>query len=1126
MYIDSVSNKSIYQDASGVFTIQDQLIPIDKATLLYDNEISYTGLPSKLTDVDFNSTEEVYDRTIEVLSHPATYPTSPWFLYSKYKSPTSVYEGAQTVLYNNNLDRVYVIYKDGTVLKVNTDDNTFLKYKTNLWEGAAFGYNKLHNKIYAFGGLRNSRKVYQQNGMENVGIGSDNLDVSTTYLGMSSAYFGLSTTGTGVPDTEKSHNGLMQFDLNVNSMNISSIERYQKDKGVSMVDYPLTRDYLINLISKYIEGYANNTIQNSIEEVKDQIYLATQPIVDDLSQFDYVMENGVRPLGRAFSAYAQVGNKLYIFGGAECYASPCVTFQSVSPWHTTAPGYLANLARTMSGNDPIYVTQVEGVRAMYFDMDLNSWTQVENLPEWRYMASTIVDNSGRYIYIVGGFTGEDCTQPSTDILVYDTLYNTYEKVKGMPSTYKGRALPVLKWLDDNKLLIMYGFRTYNFTTGCDECVCEHYYHIAREDAWVYDNKSDIMYKVFKDVDMQASIVAKDAFYTDDDKENTVYSMNMAPDTDSEGSVVIKANKWDLVTGTITPFTIKPSAEIISEYSAFSNYTTDSIINRLISITPENGIISMNDIYNARFNDINFRFRYCWIEPHSQSNTKHLFIIGERSENTGIIYLNNINSGYVETSMRFWYVDLEAPDIMRTMHNISYEYPLPLSPVVTTYDGSRYVYAIYNKYNIWRLDFKAVLADNSGSYWYQCPPCLDCNFLGDDRTNRTNSNDPWNAFFTKPNYLTLVSSAGRIARMDTNTFVWYLDKEEAPVPPTANAQLVAGSEAENNEIYLYDLGGISGKVLNIYEKQWDNFFLDMRNTSSLVTNYQSVVDPKMWPTFLRRRKLFTMNSLGHLFYTWLRIDGIYDVEFQLQDFYEGSEIRIYGDYNLVSNKDSIVLEVFGVNSGWISIDKTNFTGIVNEEDWDWEGDYSRRYIHTFTDFAGNITQNYSDMPPNYVSVDLATLISSEPISKIRVYYKNTPSDFNYMSRINKVELISTQTVVNTYDTEGSINPLAIIHIEPITVNDVFSNQFAVYIKNTGDTPVTNVEIYSYDNDWIQFNLSPIVYPDAWTIRDQNNPLAVTDNIDPGSNAIVYIRAVNIDSRPHTKDLVVKGICTFS
>jgi len=270
----------------------------------------------------------------------------------------------------------------------------------------------------------------------------------------------------------------------------------------------------------------------------------------------------------------------------------------------------------------------------------------------------------------------------------------------------------------------------------------------------------------------------------------------------------------------------------------------------------------------------------------------------------------------------------------------------------------------------------------------------------------------------------------------------------------------------------------------------------------------------------------MNSLGHLFYTWLRIDGIYDVEFQLQDFYEGSEIRIYGDYNLVSNKDSIVLEVFGVNSGWISIDKTNFTGIVNEEDWDWEGDYSRRYIHTFTDFAGNITQNYSDMPPNYVSVDLATLISSEPISKIRVYYKNTPSDFNYMSRINKVELISTQTVVNTYDTEGSINPLAIIHIEPITVNDVFSNQFAVYIKNTGDTPVTNVEIYSYDNDWIQFNLSPIVYPDAWTIRDQNNPLAVTDNIDPGSNAIVYIRAVNIDSRPHTKDLVVKGICTFS
>jgi hypothetical protein len=166
-----------------------------------------------------------------------------------------------------------------------------------------------------------------------------------------------------------------------------------------------------------------------------------------------------------------------------------------------------------------------------------------------------------------------------------------------------------------------------------------------------------------------------------------------------------------------------------------------------------------------------------------------------------------------------------------------------------------------------------------------------------------------------------------------------------------------------------------------------------------------------------------------------------------------------------------------------------------------------------------------MPPNYISINLVTTISSEPISKIRVYYKNTPSDFNYMSRINKVELISTQTIVNAYDTAINPIPLSIVQIEPITINDVFSNQFAVYIRNEGDTPVTDVTIYAYDNDWIQFNLDPTMYPDAWTIRTQDNPLIVSSSIDPGNNAIVYVRAVNIDSRPHAKDLVIKGICAL-
>ena len=84
---------------------------------------------------------------------------------------------------------------------------------------------------------------------------------------------------------------------------------------------------------------------------------------------------------------------------------------------------------------------------------------------------------------------------------------------------------------------------------------------------------------------------------------------------------------------------------------------------------------------------------------------------------------------------------------------------------------------------------------------------------------------------------------------------------------------------------------------------------------------------------------------------------------------------------------------------------------------------------------------------------------------------------------------------------------------------------MYIRNDGDTPATNVVIYAYDNDWIQFNLNPTLYPDNWTIRDQSNPYPVINSLNPGSSTTVYVRAVNIDSRPHNKDLVVKGIYTF-
>jgi hypothetical protein len=447
--------------------------------------------------------------------------------------------------------------------------------------------------------------------------------------------------------------------------------------------------------------------------------------------------------------------------------------------------------------------------------------------------------------------------------------------------------------------------------------------------------------------------------------------------------------------------------------------------------------------------------------------------------------------------------------------------LPLSPVALAYDGTRYIYCIYNKYNIWRLDFKNVIDDPSRSWWYRLPPCIDCNFLGDSRME-----DIWDTYFIPPKYLTLQSKDGRMARMDVDTFTWFLDKRYAPEPPIAGSTLMSATGIDNNETYMYELGGISGKVMNVYEKQWDNFFFDMRATQDVVKEFEAIVSDKLWPTVLRRRRLYTINHLGHVFYSWLRIDGIYDVEFQLNDFYQGTEIRIYGDYTYLQNWDETFISVFDINAGWVELDQAHYTPITNEIGWDWDGEYARQYVRMFIDTTGHVAYQYSTQPPNYLSVDLpAALGNNSPISKIRVTYRNKPKPYNYMSRINKVELVTDQTILASYDDVSNTTPLSIVHIDPLTVDENYSNEFAVFVKNTGDETVKDVYTYAFDNEWLQFTLDPSD-DTSWTIRTQETPFFLAAEILPGDDFVFYIRAVNIDQRPHMQDLVVKGVYPYT
>jgi len=1097
-FITDEDGKLLYVDSSGLFEVQRQTIEVDKSEALVEQTVSAVGHSTLFPDVDWSDPSAVWGETIKRVTSPQSFLFSPWFLYNDNVANRAYYKGAQATFYDKGRKRAYIIYRNGNVLRLNPRDNTFFVYFTRLWEGAAIGFDTNNNKIYAFGGIRNERRVYKQNGLECTGVDNDNIK-------------------------ELSHCGLLEFDLNLNSANVGSIEAYLRTHNVSVIDYNVTREYLLDLIHRYIDGYATNAIPASLDEVKDKIYLATQPLVDDLSQFDFAFEGGERPLGRAYAAFTQVGTRLYIFGGAECFLQRCEnggTQYTPAPWSCVKPGTLAGLS-----------PDTEAKRAAYFDMATRRWTDVAPLPEWRYLASAIASPDERYIFIVGGFTEENCQGLTNSILIYDTASDSYIELMGVPEEFSPRARPVLQWIDDDHLLILYGFETLTFEDRCDGLgQAFKYVHKPVQDAWILDTRNWLLYRAFEDQHGFAGIIARD------NEEHSVYIVTPGPMRRGD-DVVLGVYKWNLVDGTVSSIPCKLPPEIVEEWSLTKllddtdkvasflekNSEFSSALSRTGTTTyqtQEPGSIGDPEeefSYDKIFFDFltkgNIRFRHAWVEPYGPYDEPHLFITGELLQSSGIEAAARAAAGHDEAHMRIWKVNLNRTYATRVVENIPYEYPLPVAPVVYTYDGNEYLYVIYNKYNIWRLDFKRMLDDPSGSWWYRLPPCLNCNFLGDDRT------DPgWQGYVLDPGYLVLVSRAGLLARMDVNSFVWFADKTQPPASPIKHVPegtLLSAALLDQDEVYLYQIGGISGKVLNVFEKQWDNFFFDMRPTAKVYQYFGDIVDRALWPVLAKRRRLYVINHLGHVYYAWLRLDGVFDVEFQLSDFYDANEVRVYGDYTFLEQASNMEIYVFTVNGTWELLDPASYSVVINEAGWDYEGDYIRRYKREFVSASGDIVTQYSYCPPNYVSAT----ITAPAVSKVRVRFKNEPRPYNYVSRINKVELLTDQDVLAMYDSPGASSPILQVNLEPITTADETTNAFAVYVKNTGTSDVKDVVAYVFGNKWVQFAEDTA---GPWALANEEHPFYVAASIAPGAYARFYVRGVNIDLRPHMDDLVVKGV----
>jgi len=542
--------KLIYYDQSGKYQIQGRRLGLDKAKLILNNEVSIVKLSENdWNTINIDNDEERFNTTLDHLAKPYVYPFTPWFLYNKIRPALNWYDGVRNVIYDEKQRRLFLVYSSGNIIKLNLHDFTMFIYHPNFWEGSAIGYNKIKGKFYCFFGLRdkNKRTPYTQKGF--------------VCQAIEKKCGGQLSQGKKI---EQSHCGCIVLDTKVNELSVRSIEDYLREKKVSIIDYTKTRDYLLSLIRRYLEQREQGKLILNENEIKKKIYNATRELVDDISTLNKIYEKGERPLARAYPIYTQIDNKLFIFGGCQSYIQEGEGCQEIKnkPYFTCKVGTLEGYSDE--------IRDKQSRIAVYYDMDKEEWIYLKELPFWLYLGSAIPTPDKKKIVIVGGYRGENCSNPYNGILIYDIEKNDYFEVKGIPSKYVGRANPILHWIDEHRLLIMYGSRA---KLECEESQdgsksCK-YIHLPVKDVWIVDFKNKIMYKAFEDLINLGGISVKDYYAKDEFEElqsiRNQYILIPFPVQQSDGSIIMKLYKYNLINGDVELLKIIPTIEILKDF---------------------------------------------------------------------------------------------------------------------------------------------------------------------------------------------------------------------------------------------------------------------------------------------------------------------------------------------------------------------------------------------------------------------------------------------------------------------------------------------------------------------------------------------------------------------------------
>ena len=489
--VAETSDGTKLMDKSGIFQIKSYWESVT------DKTFSFVTDSTTVTEEEIQSKNALFDSTgvVEI----------PWFLYSLKSLNFSEYYEAPLRGWFEKEERIFIIDNNGKIVKINTNDGSKFDYLAELWKGSVFGYKD--GIIYCFGGEPNTWGYYSQHGIRAGGLDENAL----------------------------CHQGFMKFDLNYNEFQVSYLQTIP-DK-FERIDYEIVKEYLIDLAQ---DNITDDLDKEHVEAVREQLYLQTQKILTDLSGRQITYENGTRPSARTLAQSAQIGSKIYVFGGAYKHSDDfgCPHWSPLSDCH-------------------------------YYDIDENKWVSLAKCPIAVYNGAVVWDGDDK-IYLIGGYKKDGFKGPNKEIWIYSISKDTWTKLLHVPLGYRGRGKPTC-FRKENKIVIIYGAQTQEVMEGEG---CPHYIDYGIDDIWVLDLEQSVFYRAARAYPNEGLIIQNN-----EDLDNRYIELwPSAPyieEVTDDNRLVTSLRKWlfDIVEKEYSYVEIQPDAE--TYYSFSMNYTGET-----------------------------------------------------------------------------------------------------------------------------------------------------------------------------------------------------------------------------------------------------------------------------------------------------------------------------------------------------------------------------------------------------------------------------------------------------------------------------------------------------------------------------------------------------------------------